>query len=166
MWTDIVLGMALYVGPFAALPFIVRRRPAARRIAIVALFVAPLIGAAIYLVKNQKFSVEGLVLAYPIAMFPLGFWAALIAALATPLMFYLKEKFGRIVLMFAAGISGALIGSVFMLVFVRIGAWIQRPTHPVDLSFYLICGLTAGSIIAVLAAWLIGRMDSQAVAVT
>ena len=89
---------------------------------------APLIGAAIYLLKNQKFSVEGLVLAYPIAMFPLGFWAALIAALATPLMFYLKEKFGRIVLMFVAGISGALIGSVFMLVFVRIGAWIQVNT--------------------------------------
>jgi hypothetical protein len=48
MWTDIVLGilgMALYVGPFAALPFILRRQPAARRVAILALLVAPLIGA-------------------------------------------------------------------------------------------------------------------------
>jgi hypothetical protein len=134
--------MVLYVGPFAALPFIVRRQPTARRIALVALFVAPLIGA----------SVGGLLLAYPMAMFPLGFWAALIATLTIPLMFYLKEKYGRVVLMFAAGISGALIGSVFMLVFVRVGTWIQRSTHPVDLSFYLICGVTAGSIVAVLAA--------------
>jgi hypothetical protein len=165
MWTDIVLGIALYVGPFAALPFVVRRRPAARRIAILALLVTPLIGAAIYLLKNQKFSVGGLVLAYPIAMFPLGFWAALIAALMTPIMFYLREKYGRVVLMFAAGISGALIGSVFMVVFVRVSAWIQRPTHPVDLSFYIICGLTGGVIVAVLAAWLVGQ-DSEAVAVT
>jgi hypothetical protein len=166
MWTDTLLSMVLYVGPFAALPFTVRRRPTARRIALIALFVAPLIGAAIYLLKNQKFSVGGLLLAYPMAMFPLGFWAALIATLTTPLMFYLKEKYGRVVLMFAAGISGALIGSVFMLVFVRVGTWIQRSTHPVDLSFYLICGLTAGSIVAVLAAWLIGWTDSEAVAVT
>jgi hypothetical protein len=160
MWTDIVLGMALYVGPFVAIPFVVRRRPAARRLAILALFVAPLIGAAIYLLKNQKFSVEGLVLAYPIAMFPLGFWAALIAALTTPLMFSVRKKYGRVILMFAAGISGAFIGSLFMLFFVGVGAWIQRPTHPVDRSFYWLCGLTAGSVVAVLAAWLIERMDS------
>src|SRR5918992_3936524 len=89
MWTDIVagmLGMALYVGPFAALPFMIRGNPAARRIAILALFVAPLIGATFYLLKNRKFSIEGLLFAYPIAMFPLGFWAALIGALTTPLM--------------------------------------------------------------------------------
>jgi hypothetical protein len=143
--------------------FVDDRRKAYRNLG---LFVTPLVGAAIYLLKNQRFSVEGLVLAYPIAMFPLGFWAAVIAALTTPLMFSLKKKYGRVVLMFAAGICGALIGSVFMLFFVRVGAWIQQPTQPLELSFYLICGLTAGSIVAVLAAWLIGRMDNEVIAVT
>ena len=143
MWTDIVLGMALYVGPFAALPFILRREPAARRVAILALLVAPLIGATIYLFKNRKFSIEGLVLAYPFAMFPLGFWAALIGALKTPLMSRLRDKYGQVTLLVAAGISGALIGTVFMFGFVHLAAWIQQSTHPADLAFYLFCGQLA-----------------------
>jgi hypothetical protein len=42
MLSDIVLrifGMALYIGLFAALPFIIRRQPEARHLAIVALLV-------------------------------------------------------------------------------------------------------------------------------
>jgi hypothetical protein len=166
MWTDIVLSMALYVGPFAALPFVVRRRPAARRIALIALFVTPLIGAAIYLLKNERFSVAGLLLAYPVAMFPLGFWAALIGATTTPLMFYLKKKYGRVSLLVAAPILGAAIGSVFMFGFVHLGAWIQQPTHHVDVSFYVVCGLASGSLVGLLAAWLVEWMPSHDPAIT
>ena len=99
MWSDVVLALgsiALYIGPFAVLPFVIRREPAARRVAIAGLLVAPLIGAIIYLLFNQKFSIENLILAYPFAMFPLGFWAALIGALTTPLMFRIREKYGRL----------------------------------------------------------------------
>jgi ABC-type nitrate/sulfonate/bicarbonate transport system substrate-binding protein len=48
MWTDIFLSMALYVVPLAVVPFVIRRQPSARRVAVLALFVAPLIGAATY----------------------------------------------------------------------------------------------------------------------
>jgi hypothetical protein len=166
MWIEIILSMTLYVGPFAALPVIIRRQPAARSVAVLALLVAPLIGAGIYLLKNEKFSVAGLLLAYLVAMFPLGFWAALIGALATPLMFYLRKEYGRASLLVAAPISGAVIGSVFSFGFVHLGAWIQQPTHPVDVSFYVVCGLTSGSVVGLLASWLVERMPSHDVAVT
>src|SRR5207247_8043597 len=164
MWTEIILSMALYVGPLAALPFIIRRRPSARSVAVLALFVAPLIGAAIYLLKNQKFLLSGLVLAYLIAMFPLGFWAALIGALTTPVMYYLKE-YGRVTLIVAAVISGAVIGSVFMFAFVHLGEMIQQPTHPIDVSLYVVCGLLAGSIVGLLSAWLVVRIPCPGAAV-
>ena len=157
--------MALYVGPLAVLPFIIRRQPSARSVAVLALFVAPLIGATIYLLKNQKFSLSGLVLAYLFAMFPLGFWAALIGALTTPIMYYLKE-YGRVTLIVAAVISGAVIGSVFTFAFVHLGAMIQQPMHPIDVSLYVVCGLSAGSIVGLLAAWLVARMPSPDAAVT
>jgi hypothetical protein len=161
MWTEIILSMALYVGPFAVLPVIIRRQPAARSVAVLAWLVAPLISAGIYFLENQKFSLSGLLLAYLIAMFPLGFWAALIGALATPLMFYLRKEYGQASLLIAAPISGAVIGSVFSFGFVHLSAWIQQPTHPVDVSFYVVCGLTSGSVVGLLAAWLVERMPSH-----
>jgi ABC-type nitrate/sulfonate/bicarbonate transport system substrate-binding protein len=115
--------------------------------------------------KNQKFSLAGLALAYMYAMFPLGFWAALIGALTTPLMYYLKEEYGQFTLLAAAVISGAVIGSVFMFGFVHVSAWIQRPTDPVDVSLYVVCGLAAGSIVGLLAAWLVDRVPSRGGAV-
>ncbi|MGE5306708.1 MAG: hypothetical protein ACM3TN_25670 [Alphaproteobacteria bacterium] len=170
MWSDLVLallGTALYIGPFAVLPFIIRREPVSRRVAILALLVAPLIGATIYLLSNQKFSVQGLVLAYPFAMFPLGFWAALIGALTTPLMFRIRDKYGQVILMVAATLSGAFIGPVFMFGFVHLGAWIQQSKRTsVDLAFFLICGLTAGIVIGLLAAWVVGRTPRRATGVT
>lgn len=165
MWTDIVLGilgMALYVGPFAALPFILRREPAARRVAILALLVAPLIGATVYLLNNRIFSIEGLVLAYPFAMFPLGFWAALIGALTTPLMFRIREKYGRLILLLTAPFYGAVIGPVFMLGFVHVGTRIQQPTHPIDLVFFLSCGVMAGIVVGLVSGWLVGRTPRAA----
>jgi hypothetical protein len=169
MWTDIIasiLSIALYLGLFAALPLMIRRQPAARRVAILSLLVAPLVGATIYLLNNRKFSIEGLLFAYPFAMFPLGFWAALIAALTTPLLFYLRDKYGSVTLLFTAGLSGSLIGTVFMFGFIRVAAWIQQPTHPVDLAFFLLCGLTAGMTVGFLAGWVVGRMPSHTAAVT
>ena len=66
MWSDLLLalvGIALYIGPFVVLPFLIRREPAARRVAIAGLLVAPMIGAIIYLLFNQKFSIGNLVFA-------------------------------------------------------------------------------------------------------
>jgi hypothetical protein len=141
---------------------VIRREPAARRVAIAGLLVAPLIGAIIYLLFNQKFSIENLILAYPFAMFPLGFWAALIGALTTPLMFRIREKSGRLILLLAASFSGAVIGPVFMFGFVHVGIRIQQPTHPIDLVFFLTCGVMAGIVVGLVSGWLVGRMPRAA----
>ena len=169
MWSDLLfalVGIALYIGPFAVLPFLIRREPAARRVAIAGLLVAPMIGAIIYLLFNQKFSIGNLVFAYPFAMFPLGFWAALIGALTTPLMFRIREKYGRLILLLAAAFSGALIGPIFMFGFVHVGARIQQPSHSVNLIFFLTCGVMAGIVVGLLSGWLIGRMTRATTGVT
>ena len=162
MLTDIILGICLYVGPLAALPLLIRRQPVARKIAALAVIVAPLVGAAIYLLKHQKFSLSSLVLIYPFALFPLGLWAALIGALTTPIMLYLKQ-FGSFTLLLAAPPSGAVIGSVFMYGFAYLVRVIQQPTNPIDVSFYIICGLTAGSIIGPIAAWIVMRTPREVI---
>jgi hypothetical protein len=126
---------------------------------VLALLLAPLVSAAIYLLKNQKFSLPSLVLAYLFALFPLGFWAALIAVLTTPIMLYLKQ-FGVLTLISAALPAGAAIGGLFMYGFVLVAALIQQPPHRIDVSFYVICGLTAGSIIGPLAAWIVMRQPA------
>ena|ERR1051325_322976 len=161
MWSDLVLavgGIGLYIGPFAVLPFVIRREPAARRVAIAGLLVAPLIGAIMYLLYNQKFSIENLILAYPFAMFPLGFWASLIGALTTPLMFRIREKYGRLILLLAAPFYGAVIGPVFMFGFIHVGTRIQQPTRPIDLVFFLGCGVIAGIVVGLVSGWIVGRM--------
>jgi hypothetical protein len=165
MWSDLLLalaGIALYIGPFVVLPFVIRREPAARRVAIAGLLVAPLIGAIIYLVFNQEFSIENLVFAYPFAMFPLGFWAALIGALTTPLMFRIREKYGRLILLLAAAFSSALIGAIFMFGFVHVGTRIQQSTYSVNLMFFLSCGVMAGIVVGLISGWLVGRMPRAA----
>ena len=134
MWTDFIVGIFLYVRPLAALPLLIRRQPIARKVSALAVVVAPLVGAAIYLLKHQKFSLLSLVLAYPLALFPFGFWAALIGALTTPIMLYLKQ-FGSFTLLLAAPPSGAVIGSVFMYGFVYFAAVVQPPVNPIDVSF-------------------------------
>jgi hypothetical protein len=80
-------------------------------------------------------------------------------------MHYLKE-YGRVTLIVAAVISGAVIGSVFMFAFVHLGAMIQPPKQPIDVSLYVVCGLSAGSIVGLLAAWLVARIPSPGAAVT
>jgi hypothetical protein len=139
MWTEFILGICLYVGPLAALPLLIRRQPVARKVAALAVVVAPLVGAAIYLLKHQKFSLASLVLIYPFALLPLGFWAALIGALTTPIMLYLKQ-FGWITLLLAAPPSGAVIGSVFMYGFAYLVRVIQQPVNPIDFRSTLFAG--------------------------
>lgn len=169
MWSDLALALvsiALYVGPIAVLPFVIRREPAARRVAIAGLLLAPLIGAIMYLLFKQKFSIENLIFAYPFAMFPFGFWAAVIGALATPLMFRIREKYGRLILLLTAAFSGALIGPIFMFGFVHVGTRVQQSTYSVNLMFFLSCGVMAGIVVGVVSGWLVGRMPRATAAVT
>jgi hypothetical protein len=67
--------MTLHVAPLAVFAFHNPSTTVGTERRRFSLFVSPTIGAVIYLLKNQKFSLSGLILAYLNAMFPLGFWA-------------------------------------------------------------------------------------------
>ena len=165
MWPEIFLSMALYIVPLTVLPFVIRRQPAARGVAVLALFVAPLAGAATYLIKTQRFSPRELVAIYPFALFPLGFWAALLGALTTPALNYLKA-YGSVALIVTAMISGGIIGSVFMWGFAHLGTAIQPPSHPIDGSLSVLCWLSAGSLVGLLAAWRVANPGGRAAPAT
>jgi hypothetical protein len=62
-----------------------------------------------------------------------------------------------VILLISAVISGAAIGSVFMLGFVQLMMIVDPPRYPVDGSMYVICGLTSGGIVAVVAALRMAR---------
>lgn len=159
MWTEIFVSAALYVVSFGILPLVIRRQHSAHGIAVLALFVAPLVGAATYSLKTQRFSLMEIAAIYPFALFPLGFWAALLGALSTPVLHCLKAH-GRVVLIVTAVILGAVIGSVFMFGFVHLDATIQSSSRPLDVSLYMLCGFSAGSIVGLLAAWRVTVTDT------
>jgi ABC-type uncharacterized transport system permease subunit len=80
-------------------------------------------------------------------------------------MLYSKQ-FGSFTLLLAAPPSGAVIGSVFMYGFVYFAAVVQQPVNRINVSFYIICGLIAGSIIGLIAAWIVMRTSSSGTVVT
>ena len=150
----------MYLFPLAVLPLATWRNPGAVGVAILAMFGAPLIAAVTLMILMPWFSPLGVLAVYPFMLFPLGFWAALIAALTTPALRYLAEH-GRVILMISALISGGAIGSVFMLGFVQFMMRVDPPSYPVDASMYVICGLTSGSIVAVVAALHMARLSAR-----
>jgi hypothetical protein len=156
MWTDFGFGLLMYVFPLAVLPLVTRRNPERVGIAILAMFGAPLVAAITRMVLVRQFSSLEVLAVYPFMLFPLGFWAALLAALATPALRYLAAR-GRVILLISAVISGGIIGSVFMLGFVRLMMRVDPPRYPVDTAMYVIYGLTSGSIVAVVAALRMAR---------
>jgi hypothetical protein len=151
IWTDIGFGFVMYLFPLAVLPLVTRRNPGSVGVAILAMFGVPLVAAFTLIIAMGRFSFLGVLGVYPFMLFPLGFWAGLIAALATPALRYLAA-YGRVILLISAVISGATIGTVFMLGFVRLMMRVDPPSYPVDGAMYVICGLTSGSIVAVVAA--------------
>ena len=151
MWTDFGFGLLMYVFPLAVLPVVTRRNPEGVGIAIWAMFGAPLVAAVTRMVLVRQFSSLEVLALYPFMLFPLGFWAALLAALAMPALRYLAAS-GRVILLISAVIFGGIIGSVFMLGFVELMMIVDPPSYPVDTAMYVICGLTSGSIVAVVAA--------------
>jgi hypothetical protein len=156
MWTDFAFGLVMYLFPLAVLPLATWRNPGAVGVAILAMFGAPLVAAVTLMFLARRFSPLGVLGVYPFMLFPLGFWAGLIAALTTPALRYLLGH-GRVILLISAVISGATIGSTFMFGFVRLMMRVDPPTYPVDSATYVICGLTSGSIVALIAALRMAR---------
>ena len=151
---EIVISVALYAFPLVALPFAVRVDSSARRIATVSLLLSPLLGAATYLALTQRFSLIAVSAVLPFAVLPLGFWAALLAALATPV---LRQAHNRLsdsppAFAIASATGGAVIGAMFMLGFSVLVVAVRPAGGPVDLLPHVLSGLSAGAFIGTLAA--------------
>ena len=151
---ELVISIALYAFPLAALPFAVRVDTSARRIATESLFLAPLLGAATYLALTQRFSLIAISAVLPFAILPLGFWAALLAALATPVLRQVHNRLGDSPSAFAiaSATGGAVIGAIFMLGFSALVVAVQLARDPVDLLPHVLSGLSAGAFVGALAA--------------
>lgn len=151
---ELLINIALYAFPLAALPFAVRVDSSARRIATVSLILSPLLGAATYLAITQRFSLSAVAAVLPFAVLPLGFWAALLAALATPALRQAHNRLGDSPSAFAiaSGAGGAVIGAVFMLGFSVLVVAVRPAGGPVDLLPHVLSGLSAGALIGTLAA--------------
>ena len=153
-------GLAMYVVPLLALPFALRFEPAGRWPSLFALFIAPLVGSTTYLIVNRRFSVSMVAAAYPFAFLSLAFWAALLAVLGTRGLSALGDRLGCgfAGLATASSVSGAAIGSCFMVIFVSVARLVEPGGRSDDLLPYVLSGLMAGAVVGIFAAhYLISR---------
>jgi hypothetical protein len=151
---ELGVSVALYALPLGALPFAVRADSAARRIAVLSLLGAPLVGVATYLAVTGRWSWTGVMAVLPFAILPLGFWAALLGALSTPVLRQVHDRLGASPGTFvaASAASGAVLGAVFMLGFSLIVASVQPAADSIELRPHVLSGFSAGAFVATLAA--------------
>lgn len=153
------VSLAIYVTPLVLLAFVLRRDPSTRRIAFLIFFIAPLIGEATYLFLLKDRTVRGLatldfwrtvLVWYPMAVLPLGFWAAFFGAIGTNTLRSIAIRYNlSTVAVSAIGFfMGAIIGTVFMITFKLLGAFIQGGRMQSDdgLLPYALAGFFAGAV--------------------
>lgn len=153
------VSLAIYVTPLVLLAFVLRRDPSTRRIAFLIFFIAPLIGEATYLFLLKDRTVRGLatldfwrtvLVWYPMAVLPLGFWAAFFGAIGTNVLkaIAIRYKLGAAVLPFIGFFIGAIVGAVFMIIFKSLGTLIQDGHVQPEDGFlpYALAGLFAGAV--------------------
>src|SRR5438552_15959820 len=153
--TEVIFGVAAYVVPLAALPFVVKLAPTAKRVAVFALFASPILGAATSLIAERHADAQpGLPLVaqvaarYPFALFPLGFWAAALGAIGTWWLAKLHRRSGAhtLGLGIAGVLGGAVTGACFMAAFTAVGEAVRGANIPPALlaSWYVAAGAIAG----------------------
>jgi hypothetical protein len=157
--TDVAFGVVAYSLPLAALPFVVRLAPAAKRVALFALFTSPLVGAATCLIAERHADsppglrfIAQLAVLYPFALLPLGFWAAALGALRTWWLDNLHGRFGGSTLGFpmASVLGGAITGAGFMAVFTAAAEALGLLAS--FASSYVMAGALAGGTVGIFAA--------------
>jgi hypothetical protein len=157
--TDVAFSVIAYSLPLAALPFVVRLAPAAKRVAGFALFASPLVGAATCLIAERHAdsppglrSIAQLAVLYPFALLPLGFWAAALGALGTWWLDNLHGRFSASTLGFpmAGVLGGAITGAGFMAVSTAAAEALGPPAS--FASWYVMAGALAGSTVGMFAA--------------
>lgn len=170
--TTFAFSLAIYLTPLVFLPYILKRDRSTRRVALLIFFLAPLIGEATSLSLWKEQSHPGVatlkfwrtvLLWYPMAIIPLGFWAALLGVVGTRTLRSIAIRFRvRAAALSVIGFfGGAVLGSLFMTIFSLIGSAIQagrlRPEE--SLVPYLMAGLFAGSVCGLISGWVAGRPD-------
>jgi hypothetical protein len=151
--TELAISIAVYALPLAVLPWAVRCDTSAPRVAALSLLLAPLLGVATYLAVTRRGSLTDVAAVLPFAVLPLGFWAALLAALATPILRRAHGRFGDSpsVFVLTSAIGGALTGAAFMFGFSMVVASARLAVAPIELSPHVLAGLCAGAFVAMLA---------------
>ncbi len=155
---EIVFALVVYAAPVIILPFIVRRRASVRRIALLVFFVAPLIGEVTYLLwlSEQGFRAistlsfwKTIIGFYPMAVFPLGLWAAFLGAGGTRVLEAIALRYGLGLpsILFVGLLFGAIIGPIFMSVF-TLTAILTGTSSQLNegLLPYALAGLMAGGV--------------------
>src|SRR2546428_3918426 len=155
---EVVFSVVAYVLPWAVLPFVVNLAPTAKRVAVFALFVSPLLGAATSLIAERHADarpglpfIAHLVARYPFAVFPLGFWAAALGAAGTCWLDDLQRRSGAraLGLSIVGVLGGALTGACFMAAFTALGEVVRGADVPPALftSWYTVAGAFAGGTV-------------------
>lgn len=170
VFTVFAIGVssAIYVTPLVLLGYILRRDPSTRRVAFLVFFIAPLIGEATYLLSLKDQGVSWMatlnfwrtvLVWYPMAVLPLGFWAAFFGAVGTNTSqsIAIRYKLGVAALSVIGFFVGAIFGAVFMIISTILGMFIQGGgrIQPEDgLLPYALAGLFAGAVCGVISGYI------------
>lgn len=155
---EIVFGFLLYFVPLVGIPLSLKKRSHLRLFAFLVLFVAPLIGEVAYVIFSQRQPLLVLftsafwinvLLNYPLAIFPLGLWAVLIA-----LIFIIKfqrvvsyDSYPRILRVAFGSVIGGIIGTLFMWIYTVLATLVYGiGTNDYSVSHYILSGLLAGIV--------------------
>lgn len=155
----LVASLAIYVTPLVLLVYILRRDPSVKRVAFLIFFIAPLIGEAAYLLSLKELGVgeiatlnfwRTVVVWYPMAVLPLGFWAAFLGAAGTNTLRFIAIRYslGAAPLSVIGFFIGPIVGIVFMIIFKLLGTSIQSGGSQLEdgLLPYALAGLFAGAV--------------------
>jgi hypothetical protein len=146
--TEVVFAIVFLATPLLVLPVVLRRDPAASRCSVFALFIVPLVGVATYCLLTPQLSLGTVVVGYPLALVSLGFWAALLAGGGASVLrsTALVERSQPISRVLAAAASGAVVGTIFMLVYSLAGVVVSSGVDTAAVERCAVAGLVAGAV--------------------
>lgn len=156
---EVVIGLLLYITPLVLVPFVLKSNSHLRRLAIVTCVTGSLIGEVTLIITSGRFEVSSisnpnfwsfLLLFYPLAVFPLGFWVALLAIAGYHLAkrISIHETVANVQDYVLSVVLGALIGVFFIVVYIGVAVFGGISHYPQEgMRAYLLAGLLTGGII-------------------
>jgi hypothetical protein len=154
---EVAAGLVLYVSPLAILPFIVRDNILLRRVAVITGLSGSLIGEVTLLLASHRYGFSSilntnfwtfLVIFYPVAIFPLGFWVGLLSVWGCQLakVIAVRYKVTALRLHLLGVILGAVTGGLFIVIYIGLAVVSGVSQYPQDgIASYLFSALITGA---------------------